>query len=47
MTTDIYYTDWAVMLISWADFGPEERALGGGNYLENSSWTTEYESESA
>ena len=36
-TLDIHHIDWAVILVSWANFGPKEYALGelpGGDYPE-------------
>ena len=33
------------MLVSWANFRPEEHALGGGNCVENSLGTTDYDRE--
>ena len=34
MTRDIHNIDWAVLFISWANFGPEEHALGGVTTLK-------------
>ena len=45
MTIDVHRIDCAVILVSWADFGPEEYATGGGDYPGNSRGSAEYEGE--